>query len=464
MILMPRTLTLVNPLNLIIKIITMKKFLKFETRIKTFNKILSIEGDKSLSIRWALLASNAVGKSTAYNLLNSEDVLNTLNCLKKLGIKIKLNKKRCEIIGNGLESFNYKRGISLDCGNSGTLARLILGLLVDTPHKIKITGDESLSKRDFSRITEPLKKFGITFFPSKGKYLPLEILGSNNLKPINYRENKGSAQCKSAVMLASLKTKGTTKIIAKKSRNHSELLFKFLQIPIIIKSKKNLDLIKIKGCNEFDSFNYRIPSDISSASFFIVLTLLSKDSRIILKNININPSRNGIIKILNRMGANIIIKNKKNYRGELIGDLFVKSKNNLIGITCPKKFNSAAIDEFLIIFLVAARAKGNSSFTDISELNMKESPRLKIASKVLNLMGIKNNLTKNSIKIFGNPNLEISKKIEIKDFKKDHRIFMMCAVAALTFGGKWKINDPISIKTSFPSFLKKLESLGAKFK
>ena len=164
------------------------------------------------------------------------------------------------------------------------------------------------------------------------------------------------------------------------------------------------------------------------------------------------------------MGANIIIKNKKNYRGELIGDLFVKSKNNLIGIICPKKFNSTAIDEFLIIFLVAARAKGNSYFTDISELNMKESPRLKIASKVLNLMGIKNNLTKNSIKIFGNPNLQISKKIEIKNFKKDHRIFMMCAVAALTFGGKWKINDPISIKTSFPSFLKKLETLGAQFK
>ena len=456
---MPRTLTLVNPLNLIIKIITMKKFLKFETRIKTFNKILSIEGDKSLSIRWALLASNAVGKSTAYNLLNSEDVLNTLNCLKKLGIKIKLNKKRCEIIGNGLESFNYKRGISLDCGNSGTLARLILGLLVDTPHKIKITGDESLSKRDFSRITEPLKKFGITFFPSKGKYLPLEILGSNNLKPINYRENKGSAQCKSAVMLASLKTKGTTKIIAKKSRNHSELLFKFLQIPIIVKSKKNLDLIKIKGRNEFDSFNYRIPSDISSASFFIVLTLLSKDSRIILKNININPSRNGIIKILNRMGANIIIKNKKNYRGEEISDILVESSKNLKAINCPPKLNSSAIDEFLIIFLIAARAKGISYFKDVSELNQKESPRLNWGSKILNMMGVKTELTKNSIKIHGKPNLEIKKLIIIKDYLKDHRIFMMCTIAAFTCGGEWKIYDKDSINTSFPSFLKIIKKI-----
>ena len=164
------------------------------------------------------------------------------------------------------------------------------------------------------------------------------------------------------------------------------------------------------------------------------------------------------------MGANIVIKNKKNYRGEEIGDILVKSKNNLRGITCPPKFNSAAIDEFLIIFLVAAKAKGVSYFKDVSELNMKESPRLKIASKILNLMGVKNILTKSSIKIFGNPDLEISKKIEINNFKKDHRVFMMSAIAALTFGGKWKINDPISVKTSFPGFLKKLKLIGASFK
>ena len=460
---MLKMLTLGNLLNSKYKITIVKKFLRFEKKINIFNKVLFIEGDKSLSIRWALLASHAVGKSTAYNLLNSEDVLNTLSCLKKLGIKINLNKNKCEIFGKGLKSFNYKKNTNLNCGNSGTLARLILGLLVDTPHKIKITGDESLSKRDFSRITKPLKKFGVKFFPPNGKSLPLAVLGSNKLKSINYIENKGSAQCKSAVMLASLKTRGITKIIAKKSRNHTELLFNFLNIPISLKNKKNLDIIKVEGLKYFKSFDYKIPSDISSASFFIVLTLLSKDSKITLRNININPSRDGIIRILNKMGAGIIIKNKRNYRGELIGDIFVKSKDNLKGIICPKKFNSSAIDEFLIIFLVAARAKGNSYFTNISELNMKESPRLKIASKILNMMNVKNNLTNSSIKIFGNPDLKVSKPIEIKNFKKDHRIFMMSAIAALTFGGKWKINDPISIKTSFPSFLKKLKTLGAKF-
>ncbi len=442
----------------------MKKILKINKLINPFNKKLSIEGDKSLSIRWALLASVANGKSSAYNLLNSEDVNDTIKSLKKLGVKIKKKKQKCEIFGKGLKSFKYKKNIILNCGNSGTLARLILGLLIDTNHKIKITGDSSLSKRDFSRVTDPLKKFGASFFPENKKKLPIEILGSNNLKKINYFENKGSAQCKTSVMLAALKSKGETKIVARKSRNHTEILFKHLKMPIKIITKKKIDVIKIKGQSEFKSFNYNIPSDISSASFFIVLTLLANKSNIILKNININESRKGIIKILNMMNSKILIKNKKNHRGEAIGDIIVKSQKNLKGIKCPKKFNSEAIDEFLIIFLVAAKAKGISYFNDIEELNQKESPRLKIASKILKQMGVKNVITKKSIKIYGNPNLTVSKKILIKNFKKDHRVFMMSVIAALIFGGNWTIHNPDSIRTSFPSFLKKIKFLGGKFR
>ncbi len=442
----------------------MKKILKINKLITPFNKKLSIEGDKSLSIRWALLASMANGKSSAYNLLNSEDVNDTIKSLKKLGVKIKRKKQKCEIFGKGLKSFKYKKNIILNCGNSGTLARLILGLLIDTNHKIKITGDSSLSRRDFSRVTDPLKKFGASFFPENKKKLPLEILGSNNLKKINYFENKGSAQCKTSVMLAALKSKGETKIVARKSRNHTEILFKYLKMPIKIITKKKIDVIKIKGKREFKSFNYNIPSDISSASFFIVLTLLANKSNIVLKNININESRKGIIKILNMMNSKILIKNKKNHRGEAIGDIIVQSQKNLKGIKCPKKFNSEAIDEFLIIFLVAAKAKGVSYFNDIEELNQKESPRLKIASRILKQMGVKNIVTKNSIKIYGNPNLTVSKKILIKNFKKDHRVFMMSVIAALIFGGNWTIHNPDSIKTSFPSFLKKIKFLGGKFR
>ena len=215
----------------------MRNYVEIKKKIKPFNKTLQIEGDKSLSIRWALLASQAKGKSSAYNLLKSEDVLSTLNCLKKLGIKVKIFKKKCEIISNGLNSFNYKKSLTLDAGNSGTLARLILGLLVHSKNKIRIKGDKSLSKRDFFRIIKPLKNFGAKFNSNNGK-LPLDIVGTNYAKPISYVENRGSAQCKSSVMLAALNTRGTTSIKAKKSRDHSELLFKYLGLKIRINKKK----------------------------------------------------------------------------------------------------------------------------------------------------------------------------------------------------------------------------------
>ena len=185
----------------------------------------------------------------------------------------------------------------------------------------------------------------------------------------------------------------------------------------------------------------------------MVLTALSKDSKLKIKNVNINPSRTGIITILKRMGVIILFKNKKSYKGEKIADIYIKSPRNLKPINCPKKLNSGAIDEFLVVFLLAAKAKGMSSFKDLAELNQKESPRLKWGAKILNEMGIKTILTNNSIKIFGNPNLKINKKIIIKDYLKDHRVFMTSIIAALSFGGEWYIHDKDSIKTSFPLFL-----------
>ncbi len=431
-------------------------------KINVFNKNINISGDKSLSIRWALLASQAIGKSKAYNLLKSEDIYSTLNCLKKLGIKIKFKKNFCEVIGNGLNGYSFKKNLTLNAGNSGTLARLILALLIKSPFKIKMTGDASLSKRDFSRVIIPLKKFGVSFYPKNRSKLPLYISGSNFLNPITYHEKKGSAQCKSCIMLAALNTDGKTILKAKKSRDHTEILFKHLNIPMKIKKEKNNDLIEVYGKKNFKSFNYNIPSDISSSAFFIVLTLLSKKSSLIIKNVNINPSRTGIISILNKMGAKITFKNKKIYNGEKIADIFVKSASKLKAIKCPTKYNSSAIDEFLIIFIVAAKAKGVSYFRNLSELNQKESPRLKIASRILNMIGVKTKLTSHSIKIFGEPNLNLEKNYRVKNFLKDHRVFMMSTIAALTLGGSWTIHDPDSIKTSFPTFLKTIKKIGAK--
>ena len=436
----------------------MSNFLVIKKKINPFNKTLSIEGDKSLSIRWALLASQAIGKSSATNLLMSEDVLNTIKCLKKLGVKIKINKNNCEIIGQGINGFKLKKDIILNAGNSGTLARLILGLLIHSKKKIKITGDKSLSKRDFFRVTKPLEKFGAKFQTNRGK-LPLIINGTDKTNPVKFFEKKGSAQCKSSVMLAALNTEGKTYIKAKKSRNHTELLFKYLKLPIKVKKNKNFDLISIIGKKKIHSFNYKIPSDISSSAFFIVLTVLSENSKLVIKNVNINETRVGILKILKLMNVKIKFKNSKIYKGEKIADIIIKSQKSIKPIVCPASLNSAAIDEFLLIFLVAAKAKGISYFKKLSELNQKESPRLYWGSKILNKIGIRNIVTKDSIKIYGNPDLKLNKKVVIKNFLKDHRVFMTSTIAALTFGGTWKIYDKDSINTSFPSFLRKIENM-----
>ena len=258
-----------------------------------------------------------------------------------------------------------------------------------------------------------------------------------------------------------MRTEGTTTIKARKSRNHTELLCKHLGLPITIKKNKYFDEISIKKVKKFSALNYDIPSDISSSAFFIVLTALSKNSKLVIRNVNINPSRVGIITILKKMGVKIIFKNQKIYKGEKKADIQVTSAMNIKGINCPPELNSGAIDEFLIIFLVAAKAKGVSYFQNLSELNQKESPRLEWANKILSFMGVKTIMTNDSIKIFGRPDLDIdyNKKIIIKNYLKDHRVFMTSVIAALTFGGKWIIHDKESIKTSFPNFLKIIKNI-----
>ncbi len=444
----------------------MPKFISIQKKIEQFKKkTISVPGDKSLSIRFVLLSSLSKGKCTAYNLLKSDDVLSAIKNIKKLGIKIILKKSRCEIYGKGLFGYKYKRNLILDAGNSGTTARLLCSALIDAHYPIKIVGDKSLIKRDMSRIIKPLESFGVKLKNNNGK-LPIFIKGTKFTTPIKYIENLGSAQCKSAVMIAALKTFGTTKIKSLPSRNHTELMFKnVLKVPIKLKYQKKYDLIEVEGKNEIKPFNYKIPGDISSAAFFIVLTLLSKNSKLTLKDININPSRIGIIKILNIMGAKIKLLNKKNYKGEMIGDIHVESTKNLKAIKLNSSLNSSVIDEFLLVFLVASRCEGVSSFEKLSELNQKESKRLDWGIKILKMMDIKVMKTKNQgIKIWGNKNPSPQKNYKIKNYLKDHRIFMLSAIAALSFGGNWRIYNPDSFKTSFPNFVKTLRSLGAKIK
>jgi len=440
----------------------MPNHILINSKINSYKKKIEVNSDKSLSIRCVLLSSIALGISKISNLLESEDVLNSLKAIKKLGIDYKKRKNIFEIKGRGLSGYNPKKNTIINAGNSGTLARCLIGICARIKNQIKIVGDKSLSKRDFSRVTEPLKNFGFKIKSKKG-FLPVKIQGSNFLRPIKFIENKGSAQVKTSLIFCGLNTPGTTVIKAKKSRNHTELLLKNLKLPIKVKSKGNYDNIEIKGLNQFKAFNYDVPGDISSASFFIVLTLLSKKSELLIKKVNVNKSRLGIVKILNMMNAKIKLQNKRLYKGEEIADIFVKSNNNFKSINCPPSLNSSAIDELLLIIcLISARAKGVSTFRELGELNKKESKRLDLAIKFLKMIGIKTERKKDNIKVFGNPELNLNGKYDVKHFLKDHRIFMMSTIAALTLGGRWKINDKSSIKTSFPKFLNILTKLGAK--
>ena len=428
-------------------------------KINSFNKKIFVSGDKSISIRWVLFASIASGSSKARNLLISEDVLAAIEVIKKFGIKVTKRKNFFIVFGKGLDGYKYKENIVLNAKNSATLGRLILGLLINSTKTIKLIGDKSLSKRDFKRVALPLSKFGAKFKLKNNYSLPLTIKGSKNLNPIRYSETRGSAQCKSSVILGAIRANGTTYIKAKKSRDHTEKIMENLNLPIQVTKKKNYDLIKIKKIKKIKNLNYDIPSDISSSAFFIVLTALSERSELLIKNVNINPSRIGVITILKKMGVKITFQNKRIYKGEKIADIKIQSSRVIKPINCPSKLNASAIDEFLVIFLVAAKANGISYFKGLAELNKKESPRLKWGSLILNKMGIKNIATNNSIKIFGNPNLKVRKKIVIKNYLKDHRVFMTSVIAALSFGGIWTIHDSQSIKTSFPSFLKIINNL-----
>jgi len=442
----------------------MKNFsISIKKKINHFNKSIYVEGDKSISHRALLIASQSHGGiSKISGLLESEDILNCVKALRQLGVKIIKKKNEHWIFGNGLGSFRIKNNATINCGNAGTLARLIMGCLSSYPIKIKIVGDKSLSKRPMERVIKPLEKFGCRFYPKNKKNLPIVMQGTNFPAPIKHVEKIGSVQVKSAIQFAALNTPGITKIIeVKKSRDHTENLLKFIGVKIKVNKKKSSNKILIEGQKEFKFFKLNIPGDISSAAFFIVLTILNKNSKLKIKNINLNPTRAGVLKILTLMKAKISLKNIKNVNGEKRGDIIVKS-SKLVGINCPTSLVPSAIDEFPIIMLAASLAKGVSTFSGLNELEKKESPRLSVMNSILRQINIKTRLKKDKIKIYGNGDINLKKTYKIKTFG-DHRICMTAFIMAQLFGGKFNIKDCNSINTSFPKFLTLMKKIGAHY-
>ena len=438
--------------------------ININNKINSFGKTIQVDSDKSISIRSFLFGSICQDISKANNVLESEDVFSTINCLKKLGVKIKkIKSKKYLIYGKGLGSLFAKKNTLLNFGNSGTLSRLLIGMLSTTPAiELKIQGDKSLNKRNMKKLIELMSEFGAEFYPKNKYNFPLKIISTEMPLGINYKAGV-SAQLKSAVILAGLNSFGTTKILeTKRSRDHTEnLLIKNSQaIKVRGKEKK---IIEIFGKKYLKPINIEVPGDPSSAAFFTALTLLNYDSFLKIKNVGLNPTRTGFYELLRKHGANIKFSNLKKLNNEITGDINVKSGKLKRPILSPINFYEKTTDEFPILFCIAALTKGVSTFKGISDLANKESNRITEMQKILKQIGIKSIIKKDNIRIYGKSLLEIkNKKISVPNLG-DHRICMSAAILSLVTGIKSKIDNFETVKTSSPNFLNIIKFLGAKY-
>ena len=437
--------------------------IEIKNRIKPFNKTIKVDPDKSISIRSFLIGSISQNISSNKNVLESEDVFSTINCLKKLGVKIiKRSKGNYLVYGKGLGSLNARAITELNFGNSGTAARTLVGILSTTPNiKVKIKGDRSLNKRSMKALIELMSEFGATFLPKNKYHFPLTLVSTDMPVGIQYKAGV-SAQLKSAVIFAGLNSYGNTKIIEKnKSRDHTENILSRNNQAIKIKNGKE-KIISVFGKKYLNSVNINVPGDPSSAAFFTALTLLNKKSSLQIKNVGLNPTRIGFYILLKKMGANIKFKNFKKENNELIGDIIIKS-SKIKPIKAGKNYYVNSTDEYPILFVIAGLTKGISVFKGIGELANKESNRIKEMQKILKQVGIKSVSKKNELKIFGKGMIDTKHKIVRVPNLGDHRICMSSFILAILTGSKTEIKNFETVFTSSPSFLKIMKTLGAKF-
>jgi 3-phosphoshikimate 1-carboxyvinyltransferase len=428
-----------------------------DKKLPKFVGTINIPGDKSISHRALIIGSQATGIVKVSNLLESADVFSTMNALRKFGVHIVKRGKDYHVYGLVVGGLREYTG-TINCGNSGTTARLMMGLLSTYPITINFIGDKSLSKRPMARVINLLREFGANALPENKNTMPFKFLGSYVGLQNDQKLNVPSAQLKSAWCLAALNTKGISTLEERfETRDHTEIMLKYLNANIKVKKSKNKKIISIFGKTPIDAKDISVPGDISSAAFMIILALISKNSTVTIKNVLLNPTRTGILDVLKKMKAKIKIKNKKTVCGEIVGDIEAKS-SNLKATTVSEKMAPRLIDEYPILFIAACFAKGVSSFKGIEELRVKESDRIKSMEGGLKPLGVKISSTKSSVKITGTNSFKLNKKIKI-DAKGDHRIAMSFYVLSQVLNKSFKIKDFNYVKTSFPSFTKTINTL-----
>lgn len=421
--------------------------------IDNVNGELNLPGDKSISHRAVIFSAMADGVSEINNLSDGEDVNSTINCLEAIGTKFERVGRSVKVSGKGFRSF-AKPITTLNAGNSGTTARLLIGLLAAQNFDSMVIGDGSLSRRPMERVIQPLKLMGANIEAVSDGTLPMKIFPTKKLISIDYKLPVASAQVKSAVLIAGLHCNGVTSVTDKyATRDHTERMLN-LKISVLPDSGGRGKIIYASKENYPEAKTYFVPSDISSAAFFIVLTLLSRNSKLIMRDVSLNETRTGILKVLKEMGGNIEIQNDKNSNGEPSGNIVIKS-SELKNIEIRREIIPNIIDEIPILSVAGLFAKGSFQIQNAKELRKKESDRIKSLCHNYRLLGLSVDETPDGFSISG----EIKNHSLVFESFNDHRIAMAFSILSMLLKDGAKVNKFECVGISNPNFISQLKKI-----
>ena len=423
--------------------------------------VVSIPGDKSISHRSLILGALAIGQTRITGLLEGQDVLDTAKAMVAFGAVVEKNDQSEWLVdGVGVGGFAEPSTV-VDCGNSGTGVRLIIGAMSTTPINATFTGDHSLNSRPMERVTNPLSKFGVTTFGrSKGR-LPMTVMGARSPIPVKYDVPVPSAQVKSALLLAALNAPGETIITEKEiTRDHTERMLSSFGADISVENISNRRSIKLCGHSELNGQNICVPSDPSSAAFPICAAIIVEGSDIFVPNITLNETRAGLYKTLIEMGANLSFENEREESGEPVADIRACFSPDLKGVEVPPERAASMIDEYPILSVVAANATGKTIMRGVKELRVKESDRIDVMAKGLRANGVFVDEGEDWWAVKGNGMGSVKGGSICQTFL-DHRIAMSFLVLGLSSQNYVEIDDCLPIKTSFPNFIELMLEIGA---
>lgn len=419
---------------------------------------LRVPGDKSISHRSIMLGALAVGETKVTGLLEGEDVLATAAAMRAMGAGVqRVGEGEWSVHGVGVGGL-LQPDAPIDMGNSGTSTRLLMGLVSTHAIETRFFGDASLSKRPMGRVIEPLSLMGAAFEASEGGRLPLTVRGANPAVPIEYRLPVASAQVKSAVLLAGLNTPGITTVIEPvPTRDHSERMLRGFGADLTVEEVSGDRVIRIRGEAELKPQVIEVPGDPSSAAFFMVAALVVPGSELLIRNVGLNPTRAGLVHVLRQMGGSIEEQNPREVGGEPVADLLVRH-SALKGIEVDPSVVPSMVDEFPVLFVAAALAKGTTVTTGLDELRVKESDRIAVMAAALTAVGARVKETENGLTIQGTGGEPLKGGGPIATHL-DHRIAMAMAVAGLASRDGVEVDDTRPIATSFPAFQALLDGM-----